>query len=848
MGNSSSSTREGHSRLHVRHAHSHVNPNSPSSHNGNRERESEREAQPEPRRETKQEREARRVARERAAREKERERSVREEGVDGGFLVTLGTYVGPEDFNKAVVRSLMIERRLAPFWKGLNDHSESWTENQLVAAVRGLPIPAPDEIPPPEIERPQTSAASVNALTVPITGRSQSYQSDRSGAPSATRPSSSYPKNSSSTNLFRGRAKTLASSFTTKTASGSPAPHEARLPEDPYVNGQPIEAVLYKDAAECPICFLYYPPHLNRTRCCDQPICSECFVQIKRPDPHPPEHHEDPSNPTPPPAPEEEGLLVSEPSACPFCVTPEFGVTYEPPPFRKGLIYSGPASQNTISSPNSAMASTSSLQIPTTGRRRTTSLSASAPQVITTDKVRSDWAKKLADARAHALRRSAAATALHNAAYMLGNDETQDSRGLNIGRRRRTLFVGGTPSGSGSGTPARLPDSHPLSHLSGLILQNDQQADEPDVNAGRPGSRRSRVQDLEDLMMMEAIRMSLASEEERKKKEEKEAKKNDKQKAKDVKKAEKSMKKNGPPYNASMNASDATSLAMSRSSSNLPQPPTSPPPLPTSDKGKAPISANTSSGFNPLSEPTSTLNQQPTLSDVSATSGYNTVAAESPQRHLEAQRANLSQSPSSQPQPSQPITLTGDHRAHLRQLSNASSAASSVFDSAPNSYNQSSDLGQLSDNASGMQFDNGNTETPDYLQSGTPGNGAGLEPMFNFRSLAAMIGDEEKQRESEHNEHIENLTPEQQASRNASIASSSKQQHSEMTRSRGDSGESGETSASRAAAITSAYPSGSEDAKVGAQQELPTGCSGEMNRKHSGETMMNAAHDGQIAQ
>ena len=33
---------------------------------------------------------------------------MREEHVDGGFLVTQGVYVGTEDFNKAVVRHLMV--------------------------------------------------------------------------------------------------------------------------------------------------------------------------------------------------------------------------------------------------------------------------------------------------------------------------------------------------------------------------------------------------------------------------------------------------------------------------------------------------------------------------------------------------------------------------------------------------------------------------------------------------------------------------------------------------------------------------------------------------------------------
>ena len=60
------------------------------------------------RRETRQEREARRMERERQARLVERERSMKEEHVDGGYLVTLGTYVGPEDYNKSVVRQLQV--------------------------------------------------------------------------------------------------------------------------------------------------------------------------------------------------------------------------------------------------------------------------------------------------------------------------------------------------------------------------------------------------------------------------------------------------------------------------------------------------------------------------------------------------------------------------------------------------------------------------------------------------------------------------------------------------------------------------------------------------------------------
>lgn len=69
----------------------------------------------ETRRETRAEREARKLVRERQLREKEREQSLQEESVDAGYLVTLGTYTGPEDFSKPVVRQLMVGDYLAGF-------------------------------------------------------------------------------------------------------------------------------------------------------------------------------------------------------------------------------------------------------------------------------------------------------------------------------------------------------------------------------------------------------------------------------------------------------------------------------------------------------------------------------------------------------------------------------------------------------------------------------------------------------------------------------------------------------------------------------------------------------------
>ncbi|KAF2262765.1 hypothetical protein CC78DRAFT_554366 [Lojkania enalia] len=715
---------------------------------------SERDPVLEPRRETKAEREARKLEKERLLRTQERERSIREEGVDGGYLVTLGTYTGPEDFSKPVVRQLQIERRLAPFWKGLNDHSDTWTEHQLVAVVNGLPLPAPDEIPPEEPLRsnnlstdwsPRGSNTNINGVTVPISARSLSQTSEHSSTLSPSHPAFSLPSPSSpiaaspsTSPFFRGRAKTLAA-LTTSSRNNSQTemtPQEVQLPKDPFVNGQRIEAFLYKNASECPICFLYYPPYLNKTRCCDQPICSECFVQIKRPDPHPPEHH-DPNNPDASAEPQEDGQLVSEPAACPFCVQPEFGVTYEPPPFRRGLAYTN--------QPNltSAMSSTSSLNsqgMPAPGRRRATSLAANDASVITTDRVRPDWAKKLADARAHALRRAAAATALHNAAYMMGNLQASDSRGFSLGRRRRTMFGNDSGNSSGHGTPRREGEAGSLLAAASTAGSSSRNEGQSDLFPGRHSSRRgNRLEDLEELMMMEAIRLSLAAEEERKKKEEKEsakeAKKEEKKKAKEAKKAGKAARKSGffPASSAEAGQSSATG------------------------KGKAVDRSGSSVGFNPLSEPTSTVN---------------TSSKDDPQRHLEQSRANIQgQNIGNNIPPAAPFDPYAEHvshRAALRNLSNASSSVSSLADSLPDSLRQGGHSGfgasgssfGPSPSASGVSVDRDETSTPS------------TEPMFNFRSLAAVITNEDSKKDNENTtQHIESVNEVNEPRKEAPVSS-----------------------------------------------------------------------------
>ncbi|CAG8643579.1 1438_t:CDS:2, partial [Racocetra fulgida] len=54
-----------------------------------------------------------------------------EETVDGGQLVPNGVYKVPQDWDYRSVRKFIIERKLAPFYKGLSDYDESWDEVTL---------------------------------------------------------------------------------------------------------------------------------------------------------------------------------------------------------------------------------------------------------------------------------------------------------------------------------------------------------------------------------------------------------------------------------------------------------------------------------------------------------------------------------------------------------------------------------------------------------------------------------------------------------------------------------------------------------------------------------------------
>ena len=274
-------------------------------------------------------------------------------------------------------------------------------------------------------------------------------------------------------------------------------------------------------------------------------------------------------------------------------------------------------------------------------------------------------------------------------------------------------------------------------HLNMLALMSERYAasgaarddeGDPSMTPGpRGSSRRHGMDDLEEIMMMEAIRLSLASEEDRRKREEKDAQKKAKKKDKEDKKAEKKARKTGG-YASSTNT-NAAGLGGGLSEASIGGMESS-----YSGKGKGV--------------------QQTESEHVRAMTASPPSTTADPQEHLERARAQIL--PSDPPPFTAPYSSSPYRPSHLRTLSNASSSTSSIDGSAPGSL-KSDIRGQgssfdVSPSGSGVNIPAAASAQDTYISATPPGGGAGIEPMFNFRSLAAMVG-EEKSRDLTHDEN-----------------------------------------------------------------------------------------------
>ena len=126
-------------------------------------------------------------------------RSHQDETVDYGFLTPQGVYTGTPDWNHQIVTQLIIERRLAPFYRPLEDYDENWDDEQILAARKPLP-----------------------------------ESSDVATSESGHRPEHPSPPNTPTRHVSQANRRPGA------------LKEPSRLPE----------AMVYRGAAECPICFL----------------------------------------------------------------------------------------------------------------------------------------------------------------------------------------------------------------------------------------------------------------------------------------------------------------------------------------------------------------------------------------------------------------------------------------------------------------------------------------------------------------------------------------------------------------------------------------------------------------
>jgi hypothetical protein len=124
-----------------------------------------------------------------------------DETVDGGQLAPQGIYTGPRDWNQAVVSQFICARRLAPFYRPLEEYEDSWDDDQILAARKELPAVGPE------------GHETVTRIEAPLSSYSSSAKSNHNKRPSSLKE-----------------------------------------PSRP-------EAALYRGAVECPICFLVRQPH-----------------------------------------------------------------------------------------------------------------------------------------------------------------------------------------------------------------------------------------------------------------------------------------------------------------------------------------------------------------------------------------------------------------------------------------------------------------------------------------------------------------------------------------------------------------------------------------------------------
>ncbi|EDO16972.1 hypothetical protein Kpol_1041p30 [Vanderwaltozyma polyspora DSM 70294] len=329
------------------------------------------------------------------------------ESVDGGFLAPFGCYsLEKLNYNPKIVKKLIIERKLAPFYTPLQDFNDNWTDEELIKIIDGLPLHASFNESLEEFEDIPTGDLKSKDFDYLIDSSSLSKREQKKLHSKIFKArlhkkriawqemENTYflEKKLSNKNIL-SKSKDSSEDMNNHISNSS---NDILNNIDISLPNDDLKLSLYQSGIECPICFLYYPKNLNYSKCCQQPICTECFVQIKRALPHFP--HDDNEHNNEDDSEKDPHLLISEPANCPYCATPNFTISYSPIASRKTGIngvkqfyYKPPKANDDANLSNNT----------------------AKPVYLTSDTIRPDWEDKLNKERSRLQRRAANATAIH---------------------------------------------------------------------------------------------------------------------------------------------------------------------------------------------------------------------------------------------------------------------------------------------------------------------------------------------------------------------------------------------------------------------------------------------------
>ncbi|KAL6929879.1 hypothetical protein ACO0SA_001283 [Hanseniaspora valbyensis] len=340
-----------------------------------------------------------------------------DECVDGGYLAPYGVHDDETklDYDDTVVRQLIIDRKLQPFYLPLEDYEEDeLSDEDLLKILNSTLLHQPYADTLEKFE----NLPGVNGLTTEELNNSDNIDN--------------YIDSSLSKNEKKIQKSLIFTSRLYKRKNLWQQKENERF-LDAKAGGLGCSMVpnknllldLYRNGDECPICFLYYPKNFNVSRCCQQPICSECFVQIKRKDPHYKNNHDDNNNNNNiiDQSEDTSEALVSECACCPYCATPDFGVTYEPPVMIKRSGLNTEVLPSNYQRTENINSDSSNVSKSVNTRPRTSSLPVNHESVVTSDMIRPDWETNLLKAKLRLKKRFAKANTIHMNNRLISTEE-----------------------------------------------------------------------------------------------------------------------------------------------------------------------------------------------------------------------------------------------------------------------------------------------------------------------------------------------------------------------------------------------------------------------------------------